>query len=77
MNRNPLSNISTNKHNLRQSRKQIDRAVVLSENATTTISKKILKIGRWNESEKLAFLQGLSIHGRGKWKAISHLIPTR
>jgi hypothetical protein len=77
MNRHPLSNISTNKHNLRQSRKQIYRAAVLSENATTTISKKTLKIGRWNESEKLAFLQGLNIHGRGKWKAISQMIPTR
>jgi len=33
--------------------------------------------GRWTDKEKLVFLQGLRAHGRGYWKQISTMIPTR
>lgn len=36
-----------------------------------------VKTGRWELWEKRAFLEGLRRYGRGKWKKISRLIPTR
>ena len=36
-----------------------------------------LSRGRWVQWEQERFLQGLQIHGRGKWKQISRMIPTR
>ena len=39
--------------------------------------KPIIKRGRWEIEEKKAFLKGLRIYGRGKWKAIAKLIPQR
>jgi hypothetical protein len=35
------------------------------------------KVGRWEQWERFAFLRGLRMYGRGKWKKISKLIPTR
>lgn len=35
------------------------------------------KYGRWTPAEKAAFLTGLKRFGRGKWKEIAKLIPTR
>jgi hypothetical protein len=35
------------------------------------------KIGRWEKWEHKAFLEGLKIHGKGNWKLISTMIPTR
>jgi len=35
------------------------------------------KVGRWEKWEHEAFLQGLKIHGKGNWKLISKMIPTR
>ena len=35
------------------------------------------KFGRWEKREKLAFLQGLRLFGRGKWKRIGDNIPSR
>ena len=35
------------------------------------------KIGRWENWECMLFLDGLKIHGKGKWKQIALLIPTR
>ena len=37
----------------------------------------VVKRGRWEVGEKKAFLRGLLTYGRGKWKAISKLIPQR
>jgi len=33
--------------------------------------------GRWETWERLRFLQGLRIYGKGKWKQISEMISTR
>lgn len=33
--------------------------------------------GRWTLQERLAFLRGLRVHGKSKWKEISKMIPTR
>jgi SHAQKYF class myb-like DNA-binding protein len=33
--------------------------------------------GRWTPDEKLLFLHGLKIYGRGRWKKIRHFLPTR
>ncbi|KAL3797447.1 hypothetical protein ACHAW5_004466 [Stephanodiscus triporus] len=35
------------------------------------------KSGRWTDAERLTFLKGLKRFGRGKWKEIATLIPTR
>jgi hypothetical protein len=35
------------------------------------------KCGRWSLSEKLLFLYGLSVHGKGRWKKISAYVPAR
>mmetsp|Transcript_23380 Transcript_23380/g.32759 ORF Transcript_23380/g.32759 Transcript_23380/m.32759 type:complete len:337 (+) Transcript_23380:454-1464(+) len=35
------------------------------------------KTGRWSIEEKLLFLYGLSKFGKGKWKKIGSLLPTR
>ena len=33
--------------------------------------------GRWETRERLYFLQGLRLYGKGRWKKISELISTR
>ncbi|KAI2501091.1 hypothetical protein MHU86_13382 [Fragilaria crotonensis] len=33
--------------------------------------------GRWTPDEKLLFLHGLKLHGRGRWKKIRYYLPTR
>ncbi len=33
--------------------------------------------GRWTPDEKLLFLHGLKLHGRGRWKKIRQFLPTR
>ena len=33
--------------------------------------------GKWNQEEDEALLEGIGLYGRGKWKLISTLIPTR
>jgi hypothetical protein len=33
--------------------------------------------GRWTFEEKILFLKGLRRYGRGKWKKIGSLLPTR
>lgn len=33
--------------------------------------------GRWESRERLTFLYGLRLYGKGKWKQISELISTR
>ena len=33
--------------------------------------------GRWEKWERILFLQGLRLHGRGKWTKISEMISTR
>jgi Myb-like DNA-binding domain len=33
--------------------------------------------GRWTPDEKLLFLHGLKLHGRGRWKRIRQFLPTR
>jgi len=35
------------------------------------------KIGRWEQWEHETFLHGLKIYGKGNWKLISQMIPTR
>lgn len=35
------------------------------------------KTGRWTKKERLTFLIGLRRYGKGKWKKISTMIPTR
>lgn len=32
--------------------------------------------GRWERWERVRFLEGLRIHGKGKWKQIARMIPT-
>mmetsp|Transcript_40666 Transcript_40666/g.85435 ORF Transcript_40666/g.85435 Transcript_40666/m.85435 type:complete len:155 (-) Transcript_40666:144-608(-) len=36
-----------------------------------------VKSGRWTDSERRIFLEGLKKFGRGKWKEIATLIPSR
>jgi len=33
--------------------------------------------GRWTPDEKLLFLHGLKVYGRGRWKKIRQFLPTR
>jgi Myb-like DNA-binding domain len=33
--------------------------------------------GRWTPEEKLLFLHGLRLYGRGRWKKIRQFLPTR
>mmetsp|Transcript_58197 Transcript_58197/g.65062 ORF Transcript_58197/g.65062 Transcript_58197/m.65062 type:complete len:919 (+) Transcript_58197:954-3710(+) len=41
-------------------------------------TKKELRTGVWTKEEKMAFLQGIRIHGEGQWKKIAEdYIPTR
>ena len=35
------------------------------------------KCGRWSLNEKLLFLYGLSVFGKGRWKKISAYVPAR
>eukprot|EP00980_Cylindrotheca_fusiformis_P010613 scaffold2362_cov109-Cylindrotheca_fusiformis.AAC.4 len=72
MNRRPLVNVLANTENLRRIRKQpkLRRAPMPSRYTQHNT-------GRWEEYEKLAFLRGLRLYGRGNWKAIGSLIPTR
>lgn len=35
------------------------------------------RAGRWSPEEKLLFLHGLKMFGRGKWKKIQTFLPTR
>jgi hypothetical protein len=45
--------------------------------ATSTTDSPTLKIGRWSTAEKLLFLHGLKLFGRGRWKKISTFLPLR
>lgn len=36
-----------------------------------------LKHGRWSPEEKLLFLHGLKLFGRGRWKKIRAFLPLR
>lgn len=47
------------------------------EGRSSTAAESLKNTGRWTEWEKLAFLKGLRLHGRGNWKKISSMIPTR
>ncbi|KAL3789502.1 hypothetical protein HJC23_009738 [Cyclotella cryptica] len=40
-------------------------------------AKSNVKSGRWTQAEKLTFLVGLKKFGRGKWKEIATMIPSR
>ena len=35
------------------------------------------KCGRWEKWERMVFLYGYRLYGKGKWSKISKLIPTR
>lgn len=39
--------------------------------------KLVVKTGRWEKKESIAFLKGFRLHGKGKWKQIAKSIPTR
>lgn len=41
------------------------------------VATKPVTTGRWEQHERHAFLQGLRLHGKGKWKAIGNFVPTR
>mmetsp|Transcript_16053 Transcript_16053/g.34768 ORF Transcript_16053/g.34768 Transcript_16053/m.34768 type:complete len:171 (-) Transcript_16053:111-623(-) len=43
----------------------------------TSLSKSAIKSGRWTVEEKATFLKGLKMFGKGKWKEIATMIPTR
>ena len=69
--RSPLSNVSLNSCNQIRSESRLTAPAARG----SVIKKK--NVGRWHEWERLAFLRGLRRFGRGKWKKISKLIPTR
>ena len=43
----------------------------------STRKSSVVKRGRWQVEECVAFLQGFRMYGKGKWKAIAKLIPDR
>jgi hypothetical protein len=45
--------------------------------APSTPDSPTLKHGRWSTAEKLLFLHGLKLFGRGRWKKISTFLPLR
>jgi hypothetical protein len=51
-------------------------AAAPSENTVTPTSP-TFKHGRWSPEEKLLFLHGLQLFGRGRWKKIRTFLPLR
>lgn len=49
--------------------------LISTRNATTAVTTS--NTGRWETRERLAFLRGLRLYGRGNWKQISKMISTR
>uniref|UniRef100_A0A7S1Y5C3 HTH myb-type domain-containing protein n=1 Tax=Grammatophora oceanica TaxID=210454 RepID=A0A7S1Y5C3_9STRA len=45
--------------------------------SNNTTSSSNSRLGRWTPDEKLLFLHGLSIYGKGKWKKIRQFLPSR
>lgn len=45
--------------------------------SSTTEESPTLKHGRWSPEEKLLFLHGLKLFGRGRWKKIRTFLPFR
>lgn len=37
----------------------------------------VLNTGRWEKHERMAFLRGFRRYGKGKWKQIGAMIPSR
>jgi hypothetical protein len=77
--RSPLANLSINRRAgqspcLRRAGAVGVRSI---DKRNTTQETKKKNVGRWFQHERRAFLSGLRIHGRGKWKKISKMIPTR
>lgn len=62
MDRQALSNISNN-----------PKAKI----TTVGKRKKQNRTGRWEKNERIAFLIGFRIHGKGNWKEIAQMIPNR
>jgi hypothetical protein len=77
--RSPLANLSINRRAGQSPCRRRAGAVgvrsIAKRNTTQETKKK--NVGRWFQHERRAFLSGLRIHGRGKWKKISKMIPTR
>ena len=46
-------------------------------NVTHPTSLPTLKHGRWSPEEKLLFLHGLQLFGKGRWKKIRTFLPLR
>jgi len=44
---------------------------------TIMTSRASSRSGRWTPDEKLLFLHGLKLYGRGRWKKIRQFLPTR
>jgi hypothetical protein len=75
--RNPLGNLDVNDGELFYFPILKARGNNAMEGHHSTAAESLKNTGRWTEWEKLAFLKGLRLYGRGNWKKISDMIPTR
>jgi len=74
MNSMHLSTTTTEHYNYGGAVTRTPAASIQKRRAVTHSS---IKRGRWERWEKVAFLKGLRKYGKGKWKLIGSLIPTR
>jgi hypothetical protein len=65
--------MTTGKMNLR------NKNTIIRAKTQVVVKKRsvVLKTGRWEEHERVSFMKGFRQHGRGKWKEIADMIPTR
>ena len=61
----------------KESKKQKVNGAAGKVTGPSTINSPTLKHGRWSPHERLLFLHGLKLYGRGRWKLIRHFLPLR
>lgn len=70
--------LSDRSNHFRVKNHQRPHNITSKKKTCTTKQEKVKKnVGRWDHWERLAFLEGLRRYGRGRWKKISDMIPTR
>jgi hypothetical protein len=71
----PLHNFDLNSNNSYSNYTHDDNDSIGGKGVVST--KPVTRHGRWLKEERLAFLRGLRVYGKGNWKQIATLIPTR